>query len=162
MAADVDVLVSSNMDLVKEVARKRFAGRHGDDDLIQMGNIGLWEAAQKWDGSGSFRAYAYVCVYHNMIDYVRKPSRPMGERPTTDEGGEECIYDDLDAAELLGDINNAWSAGTPENMVLSLLAVGYDRRAVAARMGLGVRQVTRLAKRAVRPLHLGEKKPVGE
>lgn len=163
MAADVDTLVTSNLDLVREIAQKRFAGRRGDDDLIQMGNIGLWEAAQRWDGSGSFRAYAYICVYHNMVDYVRKPSRLMGEWPKTDEDGEEYLYyDDLATMELLGDINNAWPEGTQENKVLSLLAVGYDRSAVAAQMGLGVRQVARLAKRAVRPLNLGKKKPVGE
>lgn len=164
MAVDVDTLVASNLDLVKEIAHKRFAGRRGDDDLIQMGNIGLWEAAQRWDGSGNFRKYAYICVYHNMIDYVRKPSRLMGEWPMTDEDGEEYIYDDdLAIMDLMWTIDKAWPRDTPENKVLTLLAAGYNRRETAAQMGLDVRQVIRLAKKAVRPLELGgKKKPVGE
>lgn len=163
MGQDVDALVESNLDLVREIARRHFGARAGDDDLIQMGNIGLWEAAQRWDGSGSFRAYARICIYHNMIDYTRRPARPAGEWPMTDEDGEEYIYyDDLAVMELCDDIGRAWPQGSAEHKVLVMLAVGYDKAAVAGRMGMTVRQVTRTAKRAVRALNLGKKKPVGE
>lgn len=162
---NVDLLVEQNMDLVQQIACKRFAARLPDDDLIQQGNIGLWEAAQRWDGSGDFRAYARVCIYHNMIDYTRKPSRPVGEWPMTDEDGEEVMYyDDLATMELCSDIDRVWPQGSQENEVLSWLAIGLDKRSVAERMGLDVRRVARIAKRAVKAVQSvrGQNKPVGE
>lgn len=162
---DVNTLVEQNMDLVRQIAYKRFAARLPDDDLIQQGNIGLWEAARKWNGSGNFRAFARVCIYHNMVDYMRKPSRPAGEWPMTDEDGEEYIYyDDLATMELCDDIDRAWPKGSPENDILSWLALGLDKRAVAAQMGMDVRQVTRTAKRAVKAVQSvrRQKKPAGE
>lgn len=163
MSGGADELVESNWDLVKEVAGRHFTGRRGDDDLLQMGYIGLWEATKSWNGSGSFREYARFCVYHNMIDHVRKPPRPTGEWPIEDEDGEEVMYyDDLAVMELCDEINKRYQRGTDEHTILTMLAVGHDKQAVAARLGWEMWKVTRAAKRAVKGLNLGKKRPVGE
>lgn len=150
-------LVEQYIELVGRVARRRFASRLPDDDLLQAGRIGLWEAARAWDGGKDFAGFARSCIYHNMLDYVRALGAKHDdteELPENLEGGAE--WDDLDNAELLEQIGRAWPVGSPEHTILSNLACGDDKRAVAARMGLKTYQVTRIAKRAVKRVQSGE------
>lgn len=157
--AEESLLVESNVGLVSQIARARFSSRMGDDDLIQSGMIGLWEAAQKWNGKTEFQPFARVCIYNNMLDYVRglgtkcNDTEELPENLEDDSGG----WDRLEDAEMLERIGRAWPAGSREHVILSNLARGADKRTVAARMGLKTYQVTRIAKRAVRRVQSGGK-----
>ena len=157
MAERESELVEQYIDLVPKVARRRFASRLPDDDLIQAGNIGLWEAAKRWSGNCEFEKFAKVCIYHNMLDHVRSGNTKQRERETElqdddgEEDGEEPYFDELAVMELCDDINKAWPRrDSKENKVLTMLAVGYDKRACADVLGLDVPQVSRIAKRAYR------------
>ena len=47
------------------------------EDMYQEGLIGLWQAAQRWDGRGWFRGWAFVRVRGAMRDWARK-QHPLG------------------------------------------------------------------------------------
>lgn len=72
-----DDLVARHISLVKRIAH-HLAGRLPDsvqiDDLIQVGMIGLLEAARNFDGGqgASFETYATIRVRGAMIDEVRR------------------------------------------------------------------------------------------
>lgn len=159
MAGRESELVEQYIDLVPKVARSRFASRLPDDDLIQAGNIGLWEATKRWSGNCEFEKFARVCIYHNMLDHVRSGSVKQSERETelqdgdSEEETEEPYFDELAVMELCDDINKAWPRrDSKENRVLTMLAVGRDKRDCADILGLSVPQVSRIAKRAYRRL----------
>lgn len=146
-------LVEKYIYLVPQIAKRRFSSRLPDDDLLQSGAIGLWEASQKWDRKCDFTGFARVCIYHNMLDYVRglgaKKRAEWDELQETDNYTLER-FDDLDVMELCDDINKAWPRDSIENQVLTALAVGYKKRDLTARFGLDGRQLNRLARRAWR------------
>lgn len=60
-------------------AQERIAGmrfRKTDaEDLEQEAMVGLCKAARAWDGKGEFRAFAWVCMRNQMIDWLRKERR---------------------------------------------------------------------------------------
>lgn len=146
-------LVERYEQLVLQVARKHFPSRLPDDDLLQHGLIGLWEAAKSWDEIGSFESYAKTCIYHNMMDYVRAltaKKRESAEELRESDAVCEYDYQDLDMEDLRAYIDQAWPAGSTENSVLTSLSENYDKRLTADELGLTVRQVTRTAKRAWR------------
>ncbi len=145
-------LIEEYRGLVGKVASRRFPSRRGDDDLLQSGLIGLWEAAKTWSGKTPFEPFARTCIYHNMLDYVRAAGVRAGDAQELPEhleaGGND--WELMGDADMLEQINSAWPAGSREHMILAELAHGADKRELAARMGLKTYQVTRIAKRAVR------------
>lgn len=153
MKRDIDALIERNTGIVGNVARKHFASRLPDDDLLQCGLIGLWEAAQKWGGVDPFPAFARICIYHNMLDYVRGLSamkRAPCEELKAADAAEEDQYTDLETAELLDEIGRVFPVGSEEHLLLSELALNGDIRAVARCSGLNVSKVRKAAKRAYR------------
>lgn len=136
--------------LVHSVAARKFYRWQFDEDLIQCGLIGLWEAAQKWDGAKNFTAFARVCIYRNMLDYVRsKAAQPSGEElPDTFSYEEE--YSNLDNLELLEKIGNAFIPGTREHIILAELALGASKKDLAQSMNMDTPQVSKIAKQAVK------------
>ena len=60
-------------------------GVHNDDDALQCGLIGLWEACRAWDGKRSFAPMARRCITHNIIDCLRaqKQDARLPACPTT-------------------------------------------------------------------------------
>lgn len=109
---EVDELVRRNMPLVVRIASK-FA-RNDDDrmELIQVGSIGLWKAAEHFDsGRGvAFSTYAYRAVRNEILrellprkkqmilDYA-EPWSPLLERPDGDCPS-EVEQDVMDSEEL--------------------------------------------------------------
>lgn len=149
---DIDSLVENNVHLVRQVARARFASRLPDDDMEQCGLIGLWEAAQKWSGTVDFPPFARVCIFHNMLDYVRgmsaKKRQPFEELDETEET--EDITADLDTVELCAEFGRVLLEHTLEYTVLTQIALNGDIHAVADQLGLEVSEVRSIAKRAYR------------
>ena len=153
MKRDIDALIESNQGIVGNIARKHFSSRLPDDDLMQCGLIGLWEAAQKWSGNDDFTPFARVCIYHNMLDYVRglsaKKRTPCEELGEADEPTEDD-YSGLDAAELCREFARVLMEDTLEYVVLSQIALNGDIRAVADILSMDVSEERKVAKRAYR------------
>lgn len=67
----VEALLRAYRPLVYARAR-RFGPRMAkDEDLLQCGMIGLWRAAERWDGVTPFPALATPCIDHAMVDHLR-------------------------------------------------------------------------------------------
>ena len=151
MNRDIDALIENNLCIVQSVARTHFASRLPDDDLIQCGLIGLWEAAQKWSGNNDFPPFARVCIYHNMLDYVRglsaKKRQPCEGLEETEEPTEDN-YSGLDAAELCREFAKVLMEDTREYVILSQIALNGDIYAVADILNMDVSEVRKVAKKA--------------
>lgn len=73
MTPDQERLVVDNLDLVRAIARQvSIRTRQDYDDLHQDGCVGLLDAAEKYDGRGNFRGYAYVRINGAIIDGMRR------------------------------------------------------------------------------------------
>lgn len=75
-------LFLENQDLVDGLMSQMSVARYyaGSDlwrDMRQEGLIGLWQAAQRWDGRGWFRGWASVRVRGAMRDWARR-QHPLG------------------------------------------------------------------------------------
>ena len=147
----VEALIQSHMDLVKQVASLCFSSYQEDQDLLQCGLIGLWEAAETWAGKGKFPAYARVCIKHNMLDYVRAVRHygptidPEEQEPEPDESAEHVM---MERVEISQRIKAAWPPNSRERLILTAIHNGATKQAIAACLGMDTYQVTRIAKRA--------------
>lgn len=152
MGLNCEALIESNVQLVHRIACRRFPDRLPNDDLLQVGLIGLWEAAANWNGRGNFKAYASTCIYHNMVDYIRESTgrhetinsaamiRDEEARPI-DEEIDEGISREL--AAVLGEQSE-------EYKILVTIASGCKITAAAALNGLDVCEFIAAAKKAYR------------
>lgn len=159
MSAEIDFLIEQHQSLVPRVAARSFPSLSRDPDLLQCGLIGLWRAAQTWDGERPFPPYARRCILNAMRNYTRDKNRitihelPAAAPPLSRGDLEECAAARLD----LGDrIRRAWPPNSRERYILTALAAGASKRAVAAALGVDTYTVTRTARRAAEKLHLQE------
>ncbi len=148
-AAEVEGLLAQHRGLVLLTARRFFPRSQGDDDLLQCGLIGLWEAARTWRGAGAFPCYARRCILNNMRDYLRAQQRavppPEVWRRDPSESYEEEAIDRLD---MLARIRAAWPENSRERYVLLALLRGVSRQSIAAALGVQLHTVRRIAVRA--------------
>lgn len=142
---DLNTLLEENISLVYSIARSRFPSHAADPDLLQCGMIGLWEAAERWNGVTPFPAFARPCIYHNMIDYLRraKPAEePLKEQEAPSD--EDARISEMD---LSARICRALPQGRERELLLAL-ADGMSKRALADRLGLTGWELTRKARAA--------------
>lgn len=132
-----DIIVA-NRRLVHLTAKK-FGDMSKDEDLLQCGLIGLWKAAETWEGKGPFATYAIPCIEHAMIDYLR--SRKPRET-TADYLEEEGAEDEKD---LLVAIKEAFPAGSVERDILFGLMSGKTKTELAQKHGMSRKTITRIA-----------------
>lgn len=147
----VEQLIEAHRALVDEQAR-RFGALAHDPDLLQCGMIGLWRAAEHWDGVRPFPALARTCIRNAMLSHLRTlqrwgptpdpAARPEPEDPTA---GEDQRLDRLD---LTARIRAAFPGSSVEGYVLLALSHGVSKCAVAAALGMDTYQVTKLARKA--------------
>lgn len=147
----IEEMIEENIGLVEQVARKHFPDRIDDQDLMQTGLIGLWEAAETWKGKSTFESFARVCIKHNMLDYVRAVRRygptidPAEQEPEPDESAEHVM---MERVEISQRIKAAWPPNSRERLILTAIHNGATKQAIAACLGMDTYQVTRIAKRA--------------
>ncbi len=134
---DVDKLIEEHRGVIPAVARKKFPSLYHDEDLLQCGMIGLWRAAEAWDGERPFLPFACACVSNAMRDYIRGLNR----RPPTDPLE---VWDAPTEPDHSADLFTLFPPGTTEHRVMSLLSAGENKAAIARRLGLSPRTVTRV------------------
>jgi len=145
---EIERIVSEHQGLVLRTARRYFSRRASDQDLLQCGLIGLWEAAGTWRKTGRFESYARACIYHNMLNYLRAERQapiPAEELP---EDAVEEETETLDRIVLLDRINAAWPENSRERYVLIALINGVSKTAVAAALGVQLPTVRKIMLRA--------------
>jgi RNA polymerase sigma factor (sigma-70 family) len=123
---EVDKLVQENQGLVYHVAHKSFGSRLGDEDMIQCGFIGLWNAARVWDEERPFSSFACICIKNAMLDYLRGESNRVF---TIDIEEQNDIPDEKQ--EPKDGMVNLFPYGTIEREVAELLSKGYTKKETA-------------------------------
>jgi RNA polymerase sigma factor (sigma-70 family) len=138
---DTEKLILEYLPLVNLIARD-FGALGRDPDIIQCGRIGLWQAAEKWDGKRDFKPFAKVCIRHAIIDQLKRAQR---WEPAVD------IFDDVgveDERDLVGAIKHRFRAGTQEREILLGLLRGVPKQDLADRFNTTRRGITKIARDA--------------
>ena len=81
-AADQERLISDNQGLVVFLAKSFNPNDTDLDDYIQVGSIGLWKAASKFDPNrgSAFTTLAWYCIRNEIIRYIKKEQRYKDKR----------------------------------------------------------------------------------
>lgn len=114
-----DVNFQENEQLVYRVVNDRFPQHRFDEDIMQLGRIGLLMAMRTYDDSRGvdFGPYAYKCIYHEIArskekEFRNKPYKPIifhaavvsneGDEPESRIGFDEIvsIEDDYSALRI--------------------------------------------------------------
>ena len=67
-----EVLILRYKNLVKAVARSYFLAGADVEDLLQEGDIGLFKAIEGFNGTSSFKSFAYLCVKNSVLTAIKK------------------------------------------------------------------------------------------
>ena len=67
-----ETLILRYKNLVKGIARSYFLADGDPEDLLQEGDIGLFKAIEGFNGTSSFKSYAYLCVKSAVISAIKK------------------------------------------------------------------------------------------
>lgn len=143
----VDNLLERRAHLVKKVAWSVSSAAARDEDVLQSGMIGLWEAAKRWDGSRPFEPLARRCIRNNIIDHLRRKKEDAEELPD-DLAAPEEMADDETVQELKARICRLFPRRSRERKILLSLLAGKKKDAIAARLGVSRSTVQRTARRA--------------
>lgn len=144
---NIDGIVERNAHLVKRVAWSVSASAAHDEDALQHGLIGLWEAAKRWDGKRPFEPLARRCIRNNIIDYLRKKRVEEEELPD-DLAAPEEPWDEESTQELRERICSLFPHRSQERKILLSLLAGKKKDAIAARLGVSRSTVQHTARRA--------------
>ena len=100
-------LIEQNMKLVYYVIKRHYPTFFGDDDLAQVGMIGLIRAADVWDESrGKFMPLAYTCIRNEIrLELKRRYARGdmNGDTASLDAGVRDTDGDTTLADTMVGD-----------------------------------------------------------
>jgi RNA polymerase sigma factor (sigma-70 family) len=142
-------LFEKNTQLVYEVYHEKLshiphAGRFFED-LIQIGMLALWKAAQGYDENHGikFSTYAYTAIYHNMMNYLHKEGRHCSlfislDNPLSSE--EVTTYLDTKAIQVICgndiEIMDVLRRLPEEDQhLVALLACGYTQKEIGKIFG---------------------------
>lgn len=85
-------LFEDNLKLVYFVIRKYYPNLIYDEDIIQCGTIGLWQASEKWEeGKSKFSTFATRCICNALtVEFRQRNRQPNSISMET----ELCTHDD--------------------------------------------------------------------
>lgn len=143
----LDQAILDNEKLVYFAVHQYYPTLLGDEDIIQLGRIGLWKAIQSYKpGSSKFGNYAVVCIKHEIDRYFQGQNSKKRKPPVlvylddTPEDAEDCgpvhevilgtaDIDYLDADAILARLTKK------QRVILSRLLSGYCVAEIARHLG---------------------------
>lgn len=146
---EVGSLIVKYQWMVRKTALRYFPSRSRDEDMLQCGMIGLWEAAKSWQTSGKFSSYAIKCIKHAMYDYLRSeskapiPTEHLQEEETDDE------TETIDRVDLTEKIKASWPENSRERYILIALSSGASMQAAAIALGVSLQTAKTIAEKAM-------------
>lgn len=146
--AEESSLLEKYRPLVRAVAWSISPEAARDEDALQSGLIGLWEAARRWDGRRPFEPLARRCIRCNILDCLR--SRPPTSEELTENlpAPEPPESEENRAFRLL--IFRIFPRRSLERRVALLLLDGKTKAEIARRLHVSRSTVYRSARRAWR------------
>lgn len=148
---DQTKLIEDNMKLVYFTVNKYYPRHIADEDVIQVGMIGLINAAQMYDESkGAFSTYACKCIRNeiNKEFMARKKQIPTLSLDYEYRGGEDSeSFTLIDT--LLGDTDVTYvdldsvsaQLNSMGKKVLDLSLAGLSSKEISKELGITIRQV---------------------
>lgn len=150
MNEDQQKLVIDNTKLVYTVIKKHYPTFYGNEDITQVGMLGLCKAATTWDSSKSvFSTYACICI-HNEIRYYFRSNIHTGDVLSLDyeyEGGttlSEAIEGDNDVASTVTFEDFLEGESDRTKLVIKLFARGYNSKEISDITGLKRKTISRI------------------
>lgn len=133
--------------LIASCARSVHSDAEEDDDAMQCGMIGLWEACQRWDGVHAFVPFAIKCIRCNIIDYYRskREEDPLDENTPYEE---QPPNRQEDVERIMQAARKVLKKRSREMAVLKSLLAGKKKEAIAKRLCISKRTVHRISVRA--------------
>lgn len=151
----VEALIRRYRPLVYATARRLCPSLAKDEDLLQCGMIGLWRAAEAWDGARPFSPLARTCIEHEMDRHLRALARQT-RQPPLPPAQRQTDQPDWTLCELKSDLDRKFTPGSTEHTVLSLMLEGYTLADAAKAAGASSRHVRQRLRRKLGRL-LGER-----
>lgn len=146
--AEESALIAKYRPLVRTVAWSVSPEAARDEDAIQCGLIGLWEAARRWDGRRPFEPLARRCIRCNILDCLRSRPSPYEELPEDFPAPDPPISEENRAFRLL--IFRIFPRRSLERRVALLLLDGKTKAEIARRLHVSRSTVYRSARRVWR------------
>lgn len=158
----VEEAIQANEKLVGYVINRCFRQYHDDQDIYQMGLIGLWRAIEKFDESKgvAFSTYAIPSIYNNILREIalrsHQPETVSMSEPIPGQNGEDRLTVELmllDARDPIGDMEarlafeEVRKNHTDRNWFMFLRSLsGEPQRAIGADYGIGRAAVSRVVR----------------
>ena len=152
--AEQEALIIKYRYLVRSVAYSVSNEAAKDEDALQNGLIGLWEATKKWDGNRPFEPLARRCIRCNIIDYIRSihPDDSLEEDiPSEENIAALQSYEDQDFLAL---VYKLFPRRSRERRVLLALMRGESKPVIAAKLGCSRQTVYTISRAAWQKLQV--------
>ena len=146
--AEESALIAKYRPLVRAVAWSVSPEAARDEDALQSGLIGLWEAARRWDGRRPFEPLARRCIRCNILDCLRSRPPPSEELTENLPAPEPPASEENRAFRLL--IFRIFPRRSLERRVALLLLEGKRKAEIARRLHVSRSTVYRAARRVWR------------
>ena len=150
-------LIEDNMNLVYFVIHQNFPTYITDEDIVQVGMVGLCEAAKAWDEEkGIFSSFAVRAIYHAMCNEFRRRNKQKFtyslDYNYADSEGETMSMGDI----LVGDSDVDWvdteglykSLTKKEQRIVAMKQAGLTHEEVAKKLGVSHQCVSDHLRRA--------------
>lgn len=159
---DINESIKENSNLVKYIINKKFPYLNEDDDIYQMGLIGLWHAIETYSNKKyTFSTYASKCIYNEILLYIKKGQTKKRKINTEDILSLNYKYDDKNdvGRELLeieynDDYSNIIFAQVYKPFFLSLrenyrfvilsYIIGYTQKEIAFKMNVSQKRISKI------------------
>lgn len=77
---EIEQKIIDNEKLVYFVINRHFSDFRNDDDIVQCGRIGLWQACKRYDDEKSkFSTYAVKCIFNEILEEIRNRNKGFGK-----------------------------------------------------------------------------------
>lgn len=138
-------LIEDNTKLVYFVIHRNFPKYSGDEDLIQVGMVGLCRAANAWDESkGTFANFAVNCIYYEMCSEFKSRNKRKIHYSLdylySDSEDESVTLSDM----LVGDSDVDWfdideiysGLTEKEKIIVDMKRMGLNNSEIAKKLGV--------------------------
>lgn len=143
----VETLIGRYRPLVYAAARRLCPALKRDEDLLQCGMIGLWRAAEIWDGQRPFSPLAMRYVETEMLRHLRYLSRQPKTVPLAPEHLRATRETDFTRCELESDLDRKFPPESQEHRVLAAVLRGETLSDAATAAGTSRRAIRRRLRR---------------
>lgn len=149
----VEELIRRYRPMVYAAARRVAPWLRQDEDLLQCGLIGLWQAAEKWDETRPFPPLARRCIENEMTTYLRQLKRQVRTVPLPQAPQDSlCREEDWAGVEIRAAVEQVTRPHSRERALALAVADGYGVSDAARRLGLSRQSARRRLRRVGRRL----------